>query len=98
MKKSLKEILKELKSILPEIQEKYSVDSIELFGSYAVNQQKSKSDVDLLVSFSKTPGLLKYIELENHLSDKLKIKVDLVMKNSIKPTLKSYILPQAVRV
>jgi predicted nucleotidyltransferase len=98
MKKSLKEILKELKSILPEIQEKYSVDSIELFGSYAVNQQKSKSDVDLLVTFTKTPGLLKFIELENFISDKLNLKVDLVMKDSIKPSLKNYIIPQAISV
>lgn len=98
MKKSLKQVLKELKLLLPEIQQRYFVDSIEVFGSYATNNQSSKSDIDILVSFSKTPGLLKYIELENYLSDKLKLKVDLVMKNSIKPALKNYILPQAVRV
>lgn len=98
MKKSLNEILKELKSILPEIQSRYSVLSIEVFGSYTINRQTSRSDVDLLVTFTKTPGLLKYIELENFISDKLNLKVDLVMKDSIKPSLKNYILPQAIPV
>ncbi len=98
MKKSLNEILKELKSILPEIQSKYSVLSIEVFGSYTINRQTSRSDVDLLVTFTKTPGLLKYIELENFISDKLNLKVDLVMKDSIKPSLKNYIIPQAIPV
>lgn len=98
MKKSLKEILKELKSILPEIKKKYSVNTIELFGSYVTNQQTNKSDVDLLVTFYEVPGLLKFIELENYISDKLDVKVDLVIKDSIKPLLKSYILPQTISV
>jgi predicted nucleotidyltransferase len=98
MKKSLNEILKELKSILPEIQSKYSVLSIEVFGSYTINRQTSRSDVDLLVTFTKTPGLLKYIELENFISDKLNLKVDLVMKDSIKPALKNYIFPEAIHI
>jgi predicted nucleotidyltransferase len=98
MKKSLNEILKELKSILPEIQSKYSVLSIEVFGSYTINRQTSRSDVDLLVTFTKTPGLLKYIELENFISDKLNLKVDLVMKDSIKPSLKNYIFPEAIHI
>jgi len=98
MKKSLNEVLKELKNILPKIKDDFFVDSIEVFGSYAINKQSNKSDIDLLVSFTKTPGLLKYIELENFISDKLNLKVDLVMKDSIKPTLKNYILPRAIRV
>lgn len=98
MKKSLNQVLKELKIILPAIKDNYFVDSIEVFGSYAMNKQSNKSDVDILVSFTKTPGLLKFIELENFLSDKLKLKVDLVMKNSIKPAIKNYILPNTIRV
>ena len=98
MKKSLDQILKELKIILPAIKDNYFVDSIEVFGSYAMNKQSNKSDVDLLVTFTKTPGLLKYIELENFISDKLNLKVDLVMKDSIKPALKNYIFPQAIHI
>ena len=98
MKKSLNQVLKELKIILPEIKDDFFVESIEVFGSYIFNKQTNKSDVDILVSFTKTPGLLKFIELENYLSDKLNLKVDLVMKNSVKLTLKKYIIPHAIPV
>jgi hypothetical protein len=98
MKKSLNQILKELKEILPKIKENFFVDSIEVFGSYANKTHNSKSDVDILVTFTKTPGLLKFIELENFISDHLNLKVDLVMKNSIKPALKNYILPSAIPI
>jgi predicted nucleotidyltransferase len=38
-----------------------------------------------LVSFSVTIDLFAFVELENYLSDVLGIKVDLVMKEGIKP-------------
>jgi predicted nucleotidyltransferase len=98
MKRTLNQILKELKIILPIIKDDFFVDSIEVFGSYANKTQNSKSDVDILVTFTKTPGLLKFIELENFISDRLNLKVDLVMKNSIKPALKNYILPQVIHI
>lgn len=96
MKKSLNQVLKELKIILPEIKDDFFVESIEVFGSYIFNKQTNKSDVDILVSFTKTQGLLKFIELENYLSDKLNLKVDLVMNNSVKLTLKKYIISHAI--
>jgi predicted nucleotidyltransferase len=98
MKRTLNQILKELKIILPIIKDDFFVDSIEVFGSYANKTQNSKSDVDILVTFTKTPGLLKFIELENFISDRLNLKVDLVMKNSIKPALKNYILSSVVSI
>lgn len=68
MKKDLKEILSILRELLPYISQKYGVTSEEVFGSYVKNQQNISSDLDLLVSFSKVPGLLKFLELKNYLS------------------------------
>jgi predicted nucleotidyltransferase len=98
MKKSLNKVLGELRLILPTLKQDFNVDGLELFGSYVSNKHNNNSDVDILVTFSKTPGLLKFIELENHLSDYLKLKVDLVMKNAIKPSLINYILPDAIQL
>jgi predicted nucleotidyltransferase len=39
-----------------------------------------------------------FVELENYLSDILGVKVDLVMKDSLKPRLKDRILNEAVYV
>lgn len=98
MKKDLQEILSELRELLPYINQKYAVTSIEVFGSYVRNQQDINSDLDLLVSFSKVPGLLKFIELKNYLSDQLQLNVDLIMKDSLKPRIGQNILSESVAV
>jgi uncharacterized protein len=87
-----------LRRHLPELAEKYHVRALEVFGSYVRNEQNPESDLDILVTFDKTPGLLKYIELEYHLSDLLGVKVDLVMKSALKPRLEQRILNEAVPV
>jgi uncharacterized protein len=81
-----------LRQQLPELAEKYHVRSLEVFGSYIRDEQTSESDLDVLVTFDKAPGLLQYIALENHLSDLLGVKVDLVMKSALKPRIGQNIL------
>ena len=80
------------------LSEKFNIKTIEVFGSYTRKEQTEKSDIDLLVTFTSTPSLLKFIALENYLSDLLHSKVDLVMKNSIKQILKKNILRESVKV
>jgi predicted nucleotidyltransferase len=48
-----------------------------------------------LVTFSKAPSILKFIRLENHLSDLLGVKVDLALKDSLKPAIGGKILQEA---
>jgi uncharacterized protein len=84
--------IKILRQHLPELKEKYSVSYLGIFGSYIRGEQTKDSDLDVLVQFDKKPGLLKYIELENYLSDLLGIKVDLVMKSALKPNIGKRIL------
>ena len=85
MKSKTKNIVAVLRDELPFLRFKYQVRSLEIFGSYSRGDQSPKSDLDLLVTFSETPGLIKFMELENYLSDLIKVKVDLVMKDSLKP-------------
>lgn len=73
-----------LRETLPFLRERYKVDSIGIFGSFVRNEQREESDLDLLVSFRKPPSLLQFIELENYLSDLLGVRVDLVMKDTLK--------------
>jgi uncharacterized protein len=80
------------------LKKRYKVKEIGIFGSYVRNEQNKKSDLDVLVSFSETIDLFTFIELENYLSDLLGVKVDLVMKEGIKPRLKERILSEAVYV
>jgi len=82
---TLADIKRTLRQHLPELRERYSVASLALFGSYVRNEQKPDSDLDVLVTFHETPGLLKFVELENALSDLLGIPVDLVVEDALKP-------------
>ncbi len=92
----------EIKSILfyykEELKIKYNVREIGIFGSYVRNEQGQWSDVDILVESEKTPSLLEFINLENYLSDILGVKVDLVMKDSLKPNIGRHILEEVILV
>jgi len=78
------------------LQERYQVSELGIFGSYVRHEQTETSDVDMLVEFSKTPSLLKFVNLENYLSDNLGVKVDLVRKAGLKPRIGDRILAEVV--
>lgn len=96
--KKIDEIIRIIRKHLPRLQEKYKVKGLEVFGSYRRDEQKEESDVDILVEFSRTIDLFAFMELEEELSSVLGIKVDLVMKNALKPRIKERILREAVPV
>lgn len=93
-----KEILKVLKDELPYLREEFNVKNIGLFGSYVRDEQKDESDVDILVEFSKPIGFFKFMELEEYLSKKLGVKVDLVTPDALKPMVKQQVMREVVYV
>jgi uncharacterized protein len=98
MKKKVDNIIFVLKKELPGLKLKYKISSLGIFGSILRDDFSITSDVDILVEFEESPGLLKFIELENYLSDLLEIKVDLVMKDSLKSLIKDQILAESETV
>lgn len=78
------------------LQERYKVRELGIFGSYVRQEQTETSDVDVLVEFSETPSLLKFVNLEHYLSDNLGVKVDLVHKSGLKPRLGERILAEVI--
>ncbi|MBO8130807.1 MAG: nucleotidyltransferase family protein [Candidatus Marinimicrobia bacterium] len=94
--KKIEEIKKTLIKLKPFLKEKYKVKEIGIFGSYVKNKQKKRSDLDILVEFDEVPSLIEFIEMENFLSDKLKIKVDLVIKRALKPHIGKVILKEVI--
>ena len=97
MMKDLEEIKKKLEELKPSLEEKFKVKTIGIFGSY-IRGEKEKSDLDILVEFEEPISLLKFIELENYLSDSIGVKVDLVMKNALKPRIGKHILKEVVNI
>ena len=96
--KELSHLLTKLRQSLPLLRDKYHVETPEVFGLCVRFGQRKTGDLDLLVTFSKLPSLLTFIELENNLSDGLGVKVDLVMKDSLKPAIGEHILREAMPV
>jgi predicted nucleotidyltransferase len=96
--KTIKEIKKQLETLKPVLKEKYQVETLGIFGSYTRGEQTKKSDIDILVEFSKDAhiGFFKFLELEELLTQKLGVKVDLVTKNALKPMMKEQILKETV--
>ena len=62
----------------------FNPEMIGVFGSYARDENTSKSDIDILVRFKSTLSLLQLVHVENVISQKLGIKVDLVTEGAIK--------------
>lgn len=70
---------------------------VGLFGSYVRGEQTKGSDIDLVVEFeSGKKNLHNYMQLKSFLEKELDAKVDLVIKESIKPQLKRRILQSVV--
>lgn len=90
--------IKKLQGMLPELKRKYPIKYIGVFGSYVRGEQSASSDLDVLVEFNGSITLLGYARLENELSDKLGIKVDLVSKTALKPRIGKHILSEVVEV
>jgi predicted nucleotidyltransferase len=90
------EIIRIIKLHNKELKEKFKVKEVGLFGSYVREEQKEKSDVDVLVEFDEPVSLLWLVKVENYLSEILDKKVDLIPKRDVRPELKEQILKEAV--
>ena len=91
-------IQERLHRALPELRRRYGVRSLGVFGSYARGEQRPDSDLDVLVSFVEVPGLIRFVELENDLSDALGLEVDLVLRDALKPEIERRVSGEVIPV
>lgn len=93
---TLSKIIKVIQNHKPFLARKYGIKEIGIFGSYARKKQHSKSDLDILVDIdiSSNLSLLDLIELENYLSKKTGLKVDLAVKNNLRKRIGRRILDE----
>lgn len=95
--KDIEEIKKIISQHRKELEERFKVKSIAIFGSYVRGGATSKSDIDILVEFREPVGFL-FIRLAEHLEEILGTKVDLLTPEAIKPNRKRYIMEELVYV
>ena len=83
---------------MPRLRQEYAVASLGLFGSYVRGEQRKGSDLDVLVEFSKVPGMLRFLDLERELSHLLGVSVDLVQKEALKPSIGKRVLEEVLSI
>lgn len=78
--------------------DKYHIDKIGLFGSYARGEQNSSSDLDLLVEFEEnTQDLYELkIQIKEFFKTSLGLEVDICREKYIKARIKKDILKEAI--
>ena len=91
-----KEIIEFLISHKQELYEKYGVTQIGIFGSYARNEAKKGSDIDIAVEIQSKNKYRSFFELKRHLEEKLKNKVDLGIESTLKPIAREHILKEII--
>jgi hypothetical protein len=82
--RTLNDIRDQLRDELPTLRERYAVDRIGICGSFVRGEQTEGSDLDLLVTFTDTPGLIEFIRLQHYLEDRLELSVDLGTPGGLK--------------
>lgn len=85
-----------LRGLKPELAARYHIRSMGLFGSYGRGTPSRRSDIDILVSFTETPSLFAFVRLKRELEQRLGRRVDLVMREALRPSIGRRILAEVV--
>jgi predicted nucleotidyltransferase len=75
------------------LSEQYCVSKIGIFGLFVREEQTEKSDIDLLVEFTRPVGF-QFVELKDYLESLFNGPVDLVTINALKPYMREEILSE----
>ncbi|KAA6183063.1 nucleotidyltransferase family protein [Thiohalocapsa marina] len=81
-----------------ELQERFGVTRLALFGSTARGEAGADSDVDVLVAFDGPATSKRYFGVQFYLEDLLGCAVDLVTEKALRPELRPYIEREKVDV
>lgn len=91
-------IVELLRSDLPELEERYAVQRLSLFGSAARDELRPDSDIDVLVAFEGQATYERYVGLRDHLEQMFGRRVDLVTERGLKPRARRAVEKDLVRV
>ena len=75
-------VLQELRRIKPDLEKQYGVTKIGIFGSFARNEIREDSDVDVIIEMNE-PDLFYMVHIKEELEDKFKMPVDVIRYRAI---------------
>ena len=96
--KNREAILRELRRMKPDLEQRYGVTKIGIFGSFARNEIREDSDVDVVVEM-REPDLFYRVHIKETLEESFKMPVDVIRyREMMNSRLKARIDREAVYV
>ena len=92
------EIIDFLKKNKRDLNTRFGVTKIGLFGSYARGEARNDSDIDIIVEFEGDRIFRKFFALESYLKDQLKKEIDLGTESALKPIARQRITKEIIYV
>ncbi len=96
--KTREEIEKTLRDHKDEMSSRFHVAKIGIFGSYVRREPTERSDLDVLVEFTKPVGFFEFMDLEEYIEGLVGVKIDLVSVKGLKPYIGNHILNEVMYV
>lgn len=87
-----------LKRKKPELEQKYRLPELGLFGSFARGDHRSDSDIDMLVDFDGPIDGFQFIRLAHEREDMFQRKTDVVSRDGIRPQYMPFVEECLIRV
>jgi predicted nucleotidyltransferase len=94
---TLQNILQILRQHKPELQRRYPIGRVGVFGSYARGEATAKSDIDITVEITGPMGL-NFVDMADEIEALFGIKTDVVPERSIKQKYLPYVEKDIVYV
>lgn len=91
-------ILERLKSIKHDLNEKFGIEALALFGSYSKDEQHDESDIDILVMKMKNKNAFTLLKAKKYLSEELHKEVDLGLFDSLRPFIRKRVENELIYV
>ena len=92
------ELLNNLIVLKSELNDKFGIEKIALFGSFARDEAKENSDIDIVILKMKEKDLSKRIQAKEFLQKKLNRNIDLGYFDSMKTFIKNRIKKDLIYV
>lgn len=92
------EILDVLSRHRPEMERRFGIVSLALFGSSVREELRPDSDIDVLVDYPGPPSFDQYFGLKVYLEDLFQREIDLVTRKGLRPEIRPYVEKEALSV
>jgi len=91
-------ILGQLSRNIVQIEARFAIKSLSIFGPAALDEMRKGGDIGVLVEFAGTPTFDRYMDLKGYLEGLLEGTVDLVITDAVKPRMRPLIERNLINV